>query len=124
MSEVTIPRPSATEPSLGAVDDVLRALFREERSRWSAVDPALGTFVTELERFVCSGGKRLRPALVHWGFVASGGRSDDPAVAPVAAAIELLHAFALLHDDVMDGSETRRSHPSFHAAHRDAHDVA
>jgi geranylgeranyl diphosphate synthase, type I len=124
MSEVTITRPSLTEQSLEAVDDLLRGLFRGERARWSAVDPALGTFVTELEGFVCSGGKRLRPTLVHCGFVAAGGHPDDRAVPPVAAAMELLHAFALLHDDVMDGSETRRDRPSFHAAHRDAHDAA
>jgi len=130
MSETTISPPPTGPPTgpspttLASVDRLLRAFFQRERDRWSRIDPALGRFVTEVEHFVCSGGKRLRPTLVHCGFVAAGGHPDDPALPPVAAAIELLHAFALLHDDVMDGSETRRGHASFHAAQRDTHEGA
>ena len=54
-----------------------------------------------LRSLVAAGGKRLRPAFVYWGFRA-GGRADDELVVPVAAAVEMLHTFALLHDDVMD----------------------
>ena len=69
-----------------------------------------------------AGGKRLRPAFCYWAFVGAGGDPDDPVVTDVAAAIELLHAFALVHDDVMDGSAVRRGRPTVHerfaAAHR------
>jgi geranylgeranyl diphosphate synthase type I len=127
MSEATISSPSPAapaRPALASVDGILRAFFQGERDRWAAVDPALAAFVTGVERFVCSGGKRLRPTLVQCGFVAAGGDPDDPALPPVAAAMELLHAFALLHDDVMDGSDTRRGHRSYHAARRDTHERA
>ena len=71
-----------------------------------------------------AGGKRLRPAFCHWAFVGAGGAPDDPAVIDTGAAFELLHAFALVHDDVMDGSATRRGEPTVHvefdAIHADA----
>ena len=50
-------------------------------------------------------GKRLRPAMCHWGYLASGGEIGRPGHAEIvqaATALELLHQFALLHDDVMD----------------------
>ena len=60
-----------------------------------------------------AGGKRLRPAFCYWGWRAAGGR-DGPQIYAAAAALELLHASALVHDDVMDGSDTRRGAPSVH----------
>jgi geranylgeranyl diphosphate synthase, type I len=60
-----------------------------------------------------AGGKRLRPAFCYWGWRAAGG-ADCPGIHAAAAALELLHASALVHDDVMDASDTRRGHPSVH----------
>jgi geranylgeranyl pyrophosphate synthase len=65
-------------------------------------------------------GKRIRPAMCHWGYVAAGGETDRHGHAEMiraATALELLHQFALLHDDVMDESDLRRGSP---AAHRQA----
>src|SRR3546814_8194622 len=61
-----------------------------------------------LRTLVMAGGKRLRPAFCFWGFVGAGGDPDDSIVVDAGAAFELLQAFALVHDDVMDGSATRR----------------
>ncbi len=58
-------------------------------------------------------GKRLRPAFCYWGWRGAG-REDCPQILHAAAALELLHASALVHDDVMDGSDTRRGRPSLH----------
>jgi geranylgeranyl diphosphate synthase type I len=64
-----------------------------------------------------SGGKRLRPAFAYWGWRAAGGNAAKSEQIMVAgAAIELVHASALTHDDVMDDSATRRGRP---AAHRE-----
>ena len=60
-----------------------------------------------------AGGKRLRPAFCYWGWRAMGGEDCAP-IHTAAAAIELLHASALVHDDVMDASDTRRGRPSVH----------
>jgi geranylgeranyl diphosphate synthase, type I len=64
-----------------------------------------------------TGGKRIRPSMAYWGWVAAGGLRDDcgaAAVVRAGAALELLHIFALIHDDVMDESDSRRGQPSVH----------
>jgi geranylgeranyl diphosphate synthase type I len=63
----------------------------------------------DVARLALSGGKRLRPAFAYWGWRAAGGNAakSEP-IMVAAAAIELVHASALVHDDVMDASQTRR----------------
>jgi geranylgeranyl diphosphate synthase type I len=60
-----------------------------------------------------AGGKRLRPAFCYWGFRGAGGADGDEVI-EAAAALELFQACALIHDDVMDGSDTRRGQPAVH----------
>jgi geranylgeranyl diphosphate synthase, type I len=59
-----------------------------------------------------SGGKALRPALAVLGARAAGAGGDEPEVLDAAAAVELIHNFSLLHDDIMDGDRTRRHQPT------------
>ncbi len=98
----------------------------------SAVGTALAEFLTgqrsataplgdELEPLhrsaaeLTAGGKRLRPALCVWGWVAAGGANPVPSpLVRAAASLELLHVSALVHDDVMDASDLRRGAPSAH----------
>ncbi|MCW2812072.1 MAG: polyprenyl synthetase family protein [Friedmanniella sp.] len=94
--------------------------------------PALAAIGDELEpvlrlaRDLLRGGKRLRPAFCVWGSVAAAGLPgpEQPALVAAAASLDLLHVSALVHDDVMDGSDVRRGQPSAHrqleAAHVDA----
>ncbi|HWI43895.1 MAG TPA: polyprenyl synthetase family protein [Nocardioides sp.] len=81
----------------------------------------------EEARAVVSGGKRFRAAFCFWGHAALAGTPTGTAADAVrraAASLELLHASALAHDDLMDASDTRRgrpaSHRGFEAGHRDA----
>ncbi len=99
-------------------------LLTHERERWSALDPALAEPIDALLDLVMLGGKRLRPAFCHWGYVAAGGRADHPEVVEAGAAFELLQAFALIHDDVMDGSSMRRGAPAVHRRFLDRHQQA
>jgi len=69
-----------------------------------------------------AGGKRLRPAFCYWGWRAFGGQ-DCPQILAASAALELLHASALVHDDVMDGSDTRRGQPAVHRRFAARHDA-
>ena len=62
---------------------------------------------------LCRGGKRLRPAFAYWGWRGAGGADCEQAIT-AATALELLQACALIHDDVMDGSDTRRGMPAAH----------
>jgi geranylgeranyl diphosphate synthase type I len=95
------------------VDKALGAFFAEQRDRLAAIDPALGDLSDALEAFVLGGGKRLRPAFAYWGFRGAGGADSDQVVAAVSA-LELVQASALIHDDLMDRSDTRRGEPSMH----------
>jgi geranylgeranyl diphosphate synthase, type I len=82
--------------------------------------PVLGGIADELaplgqaaEAFVLDGGKRLRPQFCYWGYRATGA-ADSEDIIRAAAALELLQACALVHDDVIDGSDTRRGQPAVH----------
>ncbi len=105
------------------VRDRIAGILEAEQDRWSAVDADLAQPLASIARFVLHGGKRLRPAFCYWGFRAAGGHPDDPAIVDLGAAFEFLHAFALMHDDVMDGSATRRGlatiHTEFAGLHRE-----
>jgi geranylgeranyl diphosphate synthase type I len=103
------------------VEARLQALFDHEIERWATLDPDLVPPLEALAQLVLSGGKRLRPAFCHWGWVAAGGDPDAEVVVDAGAAFELLQAFALVHDDVMDGSATRRGAPAVHLAFADRH---
>jgi geranylgeranyl diphosphate synthase type I len=104
------------------VEERLSQLLAFERDRWSALDPELAAPLDSLAQLLLSGGKRLRPAFCHWGFVGAGGDPGDQRSVDAGAAFELLHAFALFHDDVMDGSATRRGERTAHLVFADRHD--
>jgi len=93
----------------------LSGFLAERRAQATAIDPRLERLLDELESAVDAGGKRLRPLLAAWGYRA-GGREVDDAMVAAAAALELLHTFALIQDDVMDQSTTRRGRPASHVS--------
>ena len=105
---------SVLEPVVRRVDAILEAFLAERREEADAVDHRTGEPVEEIQRLVRAGGKRLRPACTYWGYRAAGG-ADGPEIWQAAAAVELLHTMALLHDDVMDADDERRGEPSARA---------
>jgi len=118
---------SAAPPELTEIaaltDAVLAQTLAAERSAWSGLDPAVDEPLAALEAIVAAGGKRLRPAYVHWGWVTGGGDPADERRLAGCCAVELLHAFALVHDDVMDGSDLRRGEPTVWAQFVERHRV-
>lgn len=82
-----------------------------------AIDPQLASAADRLVEFVIAGGKRLRPEFLWCGWrAAGGGGTGADQVLRVGAALELIQACALLHDDIIDRSERRRGRPSTHRA--------
>jgi geranylgeranyl diphosphate synthase type I len=90
------------------IEQALEEVFIRERETWHRLDPAVDVPLADLQDFVAGGGKRIRPAYCHWGWVTGGGDPDSDEATGLGCGLELLHAFALVHDDVMDGSPTRR----------------
>ncbi|HUG85782.1 MAG TPA: polyprenyl synthetase family protein [Euzebya sp.] len=125
-----MPPPSIdlTEPPAGHVlssvaeriDAVLVDFLGRRTEELEGLDPALVPVADSVTALVTAGGKRLRPAFVWWGYRAAMLASDrlgaDDEVLRPAAAVELLHTFALIHDDIMDRSPTRRGLPAVHTA--------
>src|SRR5206468_3596678 len=82
------------------------------QAQLDAISGDLSVFLDVLRELV-AGGKRLRPAFCYWGWRGAGA-ADDEGVVSVATSFELLHACAIVHDDVMDASDLRRGQPSVH----------
>lgn len=103
------------------IDAVLDSSVDQLQRTWTVVDPDLQPVFDEIRRLVMGGGKRLRPQFAHWGWVGAGGDPESRVPDKVGAAIELLHATALFHDDVIDDAATRRGRPTTHRRIADEH---
>jgi geranylgeranyl diphosphate synthase, type I len=111
---------------VAAVTEQLRRYLRDRRAEAAYIGSDYDRLMAGLEDFVLGGGKRLRPVFAYWGWrsVSTKSAADPSAqVLLLFSALELLHASALVHDDVIDGSATRRGRPTTHvqfaALHRD-----
>lgn len=94
-----------------------------QAARLGDLGPDAGRLLDEA-RAVVSGGKRFRAAFCQWGFAAIAGvptGDAQRAVRRAAASLELLHASALVHDDLMDASDTRRGRPATHRGFEAVH---
>ncbi|WP_346537286.1 polyprenyl synthetase family protein [Micromonospora sp. DPT] len=106
-----------TKELIKGVDDTLAAFLAAEVGSLTEIDAAMGGFAGTARDCVLAGGKRVRPTFAYWGWRGVVGSAEPlPTVLPAFAALELLHTFALVHDDVMDASDTRRGRPTVHRA--------
>lgn len=94
------------------IDEALYGFVDRQRPFVLRVSEDLAPLLTALDALL-AGGKRLRPAFCYWGWRGAGG-DDHAGAVHAAASLELLQASALIHDDVMDSSDTRRGQPSAH----------
>ncbi|MBF4767301.1 polyprenyl synthetase family protein [Nocardioides agariphilus] len=100
---------------------VLDEFLDEMSARLAPLGPDAVTLLEEARRSV-SGGKRFRAAFCWWGYRAvEPDVSDEDALLRACAALEVLHASALVHDDYMDASDTRRGRPATHRAFAGRH---
>ena len=97
------------------IDALLDGFLHERVADLATLDGALEPVGREIFELVAASGKRLRPAFVYWGHRATGAEHASGVFGP-GAAVELLHTFALIHDDVMDRSPQRRGRAAVHEA--------
>jgi geranylgeranyl diphosphate synthase type I len=108
-----ISRPISSATLGTRIDHELFVFLGARRREAEELDDRATILIDEIRRLIAAGGKRLRPAFCYWGYRATGAPDDDRIVR-AAAALELLHTFALIHDDLIDGSDERRGVPSSH----------
>ncbi|WP_051637556.1 polyprenyl synthetase family protein [Rhodococcus sp. UNC363MFTsu5.1] len=116
--------PEATESLPAAVETALREFFDSRRPMTDAVGGTFTDATTALEAFVLRGGKRVRPAFAWTGWLGAGGDPTGPDAAAVlraCSALELVQACALVHDDIIDSSRTRRGFLTLHVEFADRH---
>ncbi|MDF2739043.1 MAG: putative polyprenyl diphosphate synthase, partial [Actinomycetia bacterium] len=116
--------PLDAEDLRARVDRALAARLGQELSALGFLGADAGPVTDALTRFALESGKRLRPAFVYWGYRGAGGPATGPAAdaaVKAACSVELLHVCALIHDDIMDGSEVRRGRPAMHVGFADLH---
>ena len=92
--------------------DIVAQFVRDQVDVLTGISPDLLPLLDTLEDLL-DGGKKLRPTFAYWGWRSAGGAPEGP-ILSAAAALEFLQACALIHDDVMDGSDTRRGKPAAH----------
>ncbi|APT90970.1 geranylgeranyl pyrophosphate synthase [Corynebacterium sphenisci DSM 44792] len=108
----------------GAVTEELRDFLESRRAAVARVDPRFTAVFEALAEFTLEGGKRVRPAFAWAGWLGAGGAAgeEDPAaVFRALCALELVQACALIHDDIIDASDTRRGRPTVHRRFELAH---
>ncbi len=118
-----MPSPLDADDLRRRVQSVLDDALAHQADVLGSVSPDLAPLVQAVADLT-RGGKRLRPAFCYWGWRGADGPSDGPlgdAVVRAATALELFQAAALIHDDVMDDSDTRRGLPSMHRRFAELH---
>ena len=106
----------------GAINSSLAQFFEQESFSLREIGGELNPVADSLGRFLLDSGKRLRPLFATIGFIGVGGYLS-PEIIRATASLELVHVCALIHDDVMDASDTRRGAPAIHKQFETLHGV-
>jgi geranylgeranyl diphosphate synthase type I len=112
---------------VAAIEAALTTYLEGRTAEATGIDPAFGEAAEALATFVLGGGKRIRPTFAWWGWRGAGGVVESPealAVLRAISALELIQACALVHDDLMDASATRRGRPTVHVEFARKHAAA
>lgn len=115
----------AAVPLAEWVTDELGQFLDEHLSLLISFHPDLALLAGAAQAAVLDGGKRLRPTFAYWGWrcVQPANADNEPELIRAAASLELLQACALVHDDVMDASDTRRGQPASHIRFQQLHEA-
>lgn len=95
------------------IDSEISAYLDEAIAEIGKRDLFLAESLSYVKKFILSGGKRLRGALMYYGYAAAGGK-DTERMLKTCVSIELIHAFLLIHDDIMDRDEKRHGVMTVH----------
>jgi geranylgeranyl diphosphate synthase type I len=103
------------------LEPLLKNYFKNRKESFRKIDRLSEEAIEILERFTMAGGKRVRPAMVYYGYLLAGGRVDGQRkvnILEASMAIELVHSFLLIHDDIIDRDAKRRGEDTVHEQYR------
>ena len=102
------------------IDGVLADFTKARSSALVDIGSELQPVAAAMTEFITDGGKRFRPIFAYLGYLGTGAAAR-PEILKACTALELVHVCALIHDDVMDGSDTRRNKPAIHRLFQSLH---
>lgn len=120
----TVALPDESASYLKALEEATAHFFQQQEAVMQAISPETLPLLEAIAA-LSTGGKRLRALLAYWGYRGAGGSPLHQDAIKAGLAIELFQTAALIHDDIIDASDTRRGAPSVHrnfeAMHRERH---
>jgi geranylgeranyl diphosphate synthase type I len=102
------------------LNQILAEFTTSRSTSLEEIGPELTPVAKAMSDFINDGGKRFRPLFAYLGYLASGS-NPRPEILKACTSLELVHVCALIHDDVMDGSDTRRNKPAIHKSFETFH---
>ena len=103
-----------------AINAELMSFVSSENKYLESIGSELIPVAKAMQNFLLDSGKRLRPVFAYVGFLGTS-TPISISILKACASLELIHVCALMHDDVMDGSDTRRGAPAVHRAFEAMH---
>ena len=103
------------------IDGVLVDFTKTRSKALVDIGSELQPVAAAMTEFITDGGKRFRPIFAYLGYLGTGAAPRHE-ILKACTALELVHVCALIHDDVMDGSDTRRNKPAIHKLFQALHD--
>ncbi len=96
------------------LESEIEAFFAEMKKEVDRKDPFMQEAVENMENIVLGGGKRLRAALMYYSYLGAGGTNKE-AILKASVSVELIHAFLLVHDDIIDRDHLRHGVKTLHS---------
>lgn len=98
-------------------DPLLQKNFEKRIRQASKMDPLTKDAVSMIMNYTMSGGKRIRPAFLYYSYLATGGKNYGEII-KISMASEILHSFALIHDDIIDKDTVRHGRDTIHEEYK------
>lgn len=99
------------------LDPKIEAYFDQQLADAQRDDDLVHEALLHVKRMTLAGGKRIRPAFMYYGYIAAGG-TDRERLLKTSVAVELIHMFLLIHDDIIDRDALRHGEPTLHERYR------
>lgn len=99
------------------LDPRIESYFDKGLDQAAKEDKLVYEAISYVKAMTLAGGKRLRPAFMYYGYIGAGGE-DRERLLDTAVAVELIHTFLLIHDDIIDRDTLRHGEPTLHERYR------